>query len=168
MDDSLPTVPSRSDAGYGNFDGVAAANWPRLVATAFAIVGDWGIAEDVAQESLEAAWKRWLTLRDPSKRESWLLQICVRRALSWRRLQVRRRLLGPRSPDDPVALGDDPGDHDLAMGFACCSRRQRAVVVLHFFYGYTLDECAQILGCRPGTARSHLARALATMRRNMS
>ncbi len=53
MDDSLPTVPSRSDAGYGNFDGVAAANWPRLVATAFAIVGDWGIAEDVAQESLE-------------------------------------------------------------------------------------------------------------------
>ncbi len=168
MDDSLPTFPSRSDAGYGTFESVAAANWPRLVATAFAIVGDWGLAEDIAQESLEAAWKKWLMLHDPSRREPWLLQICVRRALSWRRLQLRRRLLTPRSPDDPVGVADGPEDHDLAIGFASCSRRQRAVVVLHFFHGYTLDECAQILGCRPGTARSHLARALATMRRSMS
>src|SRR5207253_10799386 len=48
--------------------------------------------------------------------------------------------------------------------FRGLTRQQRAVVALHYQYGYTLDECAGLMGCRPGTARSHLARALQTPR----
>jgi len=56
----------------------------------------------------------------------------------------------------------------MAVAFRSLSTKQRAVVVLHYHHGYSLDECASLLGCRPGTARSHLARALTTMRKELA
>ena len=41
-------------------------------------------------------------------------------------------------------------------------------MTLHYEYGYTLDECASLIGCQPGTARSHLARALASLRKELN
>jgi DNA-directed RNA polymerase specialized sigma24 family protein len=41
------------------------------------------------------------------------------------------------------------------------------VITLHYHFGYSLDECASLMGCRPGTARSHLGRALAMLRRKL-
>jgi RNA polymerase sigma-70 factor (ECF subfamily) len=57
---------------------------------------------------------------------------------------------------------------DFDRAFARLSAKQRAVFALHIHHGYTLDECASLLGCRPGTARSHLGRAVAALRREMS
>jgi DNA-directed RNA polymerase specialized sigma24 family protein len=45
--------------------------------------------------------------------------------------------------------------------------QQRTVITLHYHHGHGLDECADLMGCRPGTVRSHLARALTTLRREM-
>jgi RNA polymerase sigma-70 factor (ECF subfamily) len=66
-------------------------------------------------------------------------------------------------PDDRPAT-----NLDLARAYVQLSKQQRAAVALHYFYGYTLDECAELLGNRPGTVRSHLARALVTLRRAVS
>ncbi len=169
MDESLPAVPGLDADRNTSFEGLAPTSWSKLVATAAVILDDHAAAEDVAQESLELAWRKWSSCRDPAKREQWLLQICVRRALSWRRTRLRRTDLWHRLVEaDPVALADLPGDADIGVGFGRCTPRQRAVLVLHFFHGYTLDECAGLLGCRPGTARSHLARALTTIRRSLA
>jgi len=64
-------------------------------------------------------------------------------------------------------LPADP-DLDLDRGYRRLTRQQRAVVTLHYEYGYTLDECAALIGCQPGTARSHLARALASLRKELN
>jgi RNA polymerase sigma factor (sigma-70 family) len=58
-------------------------------------------------------------------------------------------------------------DLDLERAFARLSLRQRAVLALHYHYGYPLDECAGLMRCRPGTVRSHLARALARLRKEL-
>ncbi|MDQ6846828.1 MAG: hypothetical protein M3019_04495 [Candidatus Dormibacteraeota bacterium] len=54
------------------------------------------------------------------------------------------------------------------MAFRRLSTPQRAVFALHVQYGYTLDECARVMGCRPGTARSHLGRAVAKLRKEFA
>jgi DNA-directed RNA polymerase specialized sigma24 family protein len=166
MSDSLPVaLDAERDADFAI---LARTMWPRLVAAAAAILDGRADAEDVAQESLELAWRKWNTLRDPSKREQWLLQICVRRSISWRRRRLLRAALWrQREMPGRGGVGEILEDDGIARGFALCTARQRAVLVLHFFHGYTLDECAELLGCRPGTSRSHLARALATIRRNL-
>ena len=59
------------------------------------------------------------------------------------------------------------GDVEWDRAFGTLSSRQRTVIVLHYLYGYTLDESAQLMRCRPGTARQHLARALSRLRLEM-
>ncbi len=69
-------------------------------------------------------------------------------------------------PTPSPAQRQEP-DLDLDRCYRRLSRQQRAVVTLHYQYGYTIDECATLIGCQPGTARSHLARALASLRKEL-
>jgi RNA polymerase sigma factor (sigma-70 family) len=56
-------------------------------------------------------------------------------------------------------------DWDAAFGHL--SRQQRAVVILHYRHELTLDEAASLMGCRPGSARRHLSRALIRLRKEI-
>lgn len=148
------------------FEAVVHAESGRLFAVAYSVLRDAKEAEDAVQETLEQAWRSWEELRDPSKRTAWLRQICVRRAVRSRRRLLSRLWLADRL-DAHAQPGEDP-DLDLDRSYRRLTRQQRAVVTLHYEYGYSLDECAALLGCRPGTARSHLARALARLRKELS
>jgi RNA polymerase sigma factor (sigma-70 family) len=46
--------------------------------------------------------------------------------------------------------------------------RQRVAVVLRFFVDLDDIEIAEHLGCRPGTVRSLISRALSTLRKEMN
>jgi RNA polymerase sigma factor (sigma-70 family) len=146
------------------FEAVVHAESGRLFAVAYSILRDAQEAQDAVQETLELAWRSWTALRDPTKRSAWLRQICVRRAIRTRRRLLSRLWLTETiekpAPEDP--------DLDLDRGYRRLSRQQRAVVTLHYQYGYSIDECAALIGCQPGTARSHLARALASLRKELN
>jgi RNA polymerase sigma factor (sigma-70 family) len=43
-------------------------------------------------------------------------------------------------------------------------RKQRAALVLRYYQGYGDEEIAAALDCRIGTVRSHISRALGTLR----
>jgi RNA polymerase sigma factor (sigma-70 family) len=155
--------PARDATG---FEALVHAESGRLFAVAFSVLRDAREAEDAVQETLEQAWRAWGELRDPSKRTAWLRQICVRRAIRSRRRLLPRLWLADRV--DVQSQPDGEADLDLDRSYRRLTRQQRAVVTLHYEYGYSLDECAALIGCRPGTARSHLARALARLRKELS
>jgi RNA polymerase sigma factor (sigma-70 family) len=137
-----------------------------LYAIAYTILRDHGEAEDAVQVSLELAWREWGRLRSSAAAKAWLRRICIREAVRSRRRLFnwrRRAELEPR----PQALGLEV-DIDMARAYDQLTPRQRAVVVLHYRYGYPLDHCAAMIGCRPGTARSHLSRALEKLRKELS
>jgi RNA polymerase sigma-70 factor (ECF subfamily) len=139
----------------------------RLLGLAYSILRDHGDAEDAVQETMVLAWRAWDTIKDADRRGPWLTRICVNHCLR-RRRQLHRVLaavIGQDIETSPVG-----SESDLAMDEACkrLTRQQRAVVTLHYRYGYSLDECAHLMNRRPGTVRSHLARALTTLRRELS
>ncbi len=146
------------------FETVVRAETGRLFGVAYSILRDVQEAEDAVQETMELAWRSWDRLRDPPKRVAWLRRICIRRCLRVHQSLLRRTWLADRP--HPMEAPDDH-DLDLDRSFRSLSRQQRAVVALHYQYGYTLDECADLIGCRPGTARSHLARALRSLREGL-
>ena len=115
--------------------------------------------EDVVQESLLRAWRRWGTFRpERGTPRAWLLAIVADQAR-----QRRRR----RRPPELVAQADavvfEP-DVDLERAIARLADRQRLAVELHYFVGLGVKEVAAVMGCAEGTVKSTLADARARLR----
>jgi RNA polymerase sigma factor (sigma-70 family) len=142
----------------------------RLYRLALAIVDDAGEAEDAVQETMLIAWRRWSSLQGYENQPAWLTRVCVRECIRRRRFLRARPVEIPtgRALDlqQPSYLGG--GLVDLHRAYKSLSAPQRAMVTLHLHDGFTVDESAAILGCRPGTARSHLGRAVAKLRKELT
>jgi RNA polymerase sigma-70 factor (ECF subfamily) len=65
---------------------------------------------------------------------------------------------------EPQPAFDRGEDREIHDAVAALPLERRAVVVLHFFLGFTLEESAEILDIPAGTAASRLSRALASLR----
>ncbi|HZB97194.1 MAG TPA: RNA polymerase sigma factor [Candidatus Sulfotelmatobacter sp.] len=140
----------------------------RLFLLALAILRDSGEAEDAVQETMMKAWRAWDDFRDRERESAWLTRICVNSCLSRRRhLAARFPLISPLMREPVSREAFDEVDLDLDRACRQVSARQRALLILHYHHGYTLDECAALMRCRPGTVRSHLARALSTLQREV-
>ena len=153
-----------------DFDAAVESESGRLYAVAFSILRNRSEAEDAVQETMLKAWRAWGSLRDEASRRGWLTRICVNHCLSKRRGPVGRLLrMGPppETTADPTPTIDTV-DPDMDRAMSRLTAHQRAVVVLHYHHGYTLDQCAAHMGCRPGSVRSHLNRALTTLRRELA
>ncbi len=127
----------------------------RLTVIAAGILNDRRDVDDAIQETLFAAWQSWDAVRDEGRRRAWLTTICVRRCLRVRMFRSRQAV----SPlaDSVPAVVEAASDTDWDKAFSTLTSRQRAVVVLHYHHGYTLDECADLMGRHPGTVRRHLS-----------
>jgi RNA polymerase sigma-70 factor (ECF subfamily) len=139
----------------------------RLYAIALAILHDQGEAEEAVQETMEFAWRSRSSLRSEGSRAAWLTRICVRQSLCRRRRWFRSGKPDGGEAATEVFVPFQPRDLDLHRAYGRLSAKQRAVVSLHYGHGYTLDECAALMRSRPGTVRSHLARALTALREEL-
>jgi len=156
------------DVGTDEDDGFAAfvaARWSPMVATAYLVTADRGVAEDCVQDALVRLHRRWRWVR-PDGRVAYANRAVINAALSWRR---RRRLQEvPLSPDEhsPVLAEHDPGGFDPRLLAALWSLppRARATVVLRFVEDRSEAETAEILGCSVGTVKSAASRGLARLR----
>jgi RNA polymerase sigma-70 factor (ECF subfamily) len=144
----------------------------RLYVIALGILRDRGEAEDAVQETLIRTWRAWLTSAGYGDRFAWAARICVNHCISRRRALTRRGFFTQR--DLPATMhaasmsAIDPAMLDLSRIYARLSLRQRAALTLTKGHGYTIDECAELMGCSAGTVRTHIARGLTTLREGMT
>jgi RNA polymerase sigma factor (sigma-70 family) len=152
------------------FEAIAVPDARRLYALALSILRDEGEAEDAVQETLLKAWRSWNSVSAMDRPASWLTRVCVNHCIS------RRRHLRSRGWP-PLALIEDAGSRgdantaaefvDMDRAYRRLSLRQRAAITLNYRHGYSVEECAVFMGCSPGSVRTHLARGLATLRREL-
>ena len=140
----------------------------RLFVVARLILRDTAAAEDATQEALVAAWRHIRGLRDADRFEAWLHRLlvnaCHREARRNRRrgaIELHVAALEAPQPDPNLGLLDRD---QLERGFRDLDTDQRAVIVLHYYLGYSLDDAALVLAVPPGTVRSRLHRATQAMR----
>ena len=142
----------------------------RLYSIAYSILRDRSEAEDAVQETMVLAWKNWKSMRDSARAGAWLAKICVNHCLRHHKmLSARWRTMDKTAERafSNMAVPFQGRMLDLDRAYLCLSKQQRAVVALTYHHGYTVEEAAGLMDCRPGTARSHLARALATLRKEL-
>jgi RNA polymerase sigma-70 factor (sigma-E family) len=140
------------------------ASWPALYRTAYLILGDRGLAEDLVQTALAKTYASWTRVRDLESARAYARTTMVNTATSW----FRRKGWRNEQPTEHVqesGYDDDPTVRPAMMQtLAQLPPRQRAVVVLRFYDDLSVADTAQALGCAEGTVKSQTSDALATLR----
>ena len=148
-------------AADGDFAAWVRPHLPAMQRLAARLV-DGGSADDVVQEALVRAWRKWSTY-DEGRGEptGWLLAIVADRARRHRTRSRQHLALA----DLPESGAEQRGrDLDLERAVARLSGRQRLAVELYYFVGADVATCATAMGCAEGTVRATLHQARLRLR----
>ncbi|MFG2127872.1 SigE family RNA polymerase sigma factor [Streptomyces sp. NPDC048751] len=149
-----------------DFHGFVTARSAALFRGALVLTGNRDAAEDLVQETLERACRKWRTIAAKDAPDAYVRRIMVNLANDrWRRF--RRTVPHPDGPDR-AAPGDEYGQVDsrdqLVRALQRLPMRMRTVVVLRYFHDLSDAEIAADLAISPSTVRSQLARGIEKLR----
>lgn len=136
---------------------------PALRRTAYLIVRDWHVAEDLTQTAfvrLYAAWPRV----DAGTRDAYARRIVVNQCLT----HLKRRPPETVTSSLPEHEHAEPAERlDIGRALSLLPPRQRAIITLRFVDDLSVAETGRTLGIAEGTVKSQSARALETLRRHL-
>ncbi|QAY73213.1 sigma-70 family RNA polymerase sigma factor [Agromyces protaetiae] len=181
-----PPAPERVDGGEPEASARAEASarraveavWriesARIVATLTRAVGDFALAEDLAQDALADALAQWPQAGVPKNPGAWLTAVAKRKAIDgWRRRERYDERLAEIAHDlsqqTPDASAADPWDPDriddevLRLVFVAChpvlSREARVALTLRVVGGLTTEEIARLFLVPVPTVQQRIVRA---------
>ena len=142
--------------------------------TAYVIARSAVDAEEAAQEGFVKAYRALARFRAGAPFRPWLLEIVANEARNRRRSAGRRAQLALRAAAEELSGGAAPSPEAIVLGgegraelLAVVERlpeEQRLAVVCRYFLDLSEEETAAALGCRRGTVKSRLSRALERLR----
>jgi len=151
----------------------------KLIAGLTRMVGDVGIAEDLAQDALLIALERWPESGVPDNPGAWLMTTAKRRAIDLlrrdKRLDRKHEELGHELvsrqdeavPDLDAAIDDHVGDDLLRLMFVSChpvlSTEARVALTLRLLGGLTTEEIARAFLVPTATIAQRIVRARRTL-----
>lgn len=139
------------------------ATYAPVVAQIYALTGDVGEAQEVAQEAFLRAWVRWgrvSTYDDPA---SWVCRVAHNLAVSrWRKARnAARALLRHGAPGETAE--PSPESVSLVAALKQIPESKRRALVLHYVAGLTVVEIAALEGVATGTVKSRLSQGRAAL-----
>jgi RNA polymerase sigma-70 factor (sigma-E family) len=149
--------------GFSEF---VAARSGSLFRTAYLVIGDYQLAQDLVQESLTKTYLAWPRLRDVNNAEAYTRRVIVTTCVSWR----RRRSFGERPIETlPERVDLDPStllpeQDELWVQVHGLPPRQRAAVVLRFCEDLSEAQTAVLMGCSVGSVKRQVSVALTKRR----
>lgn len=139
----------------------AARSGSRLLAYAFLLTGNRAVAEDLVQDAMVEAHRRWNQLVAP---EAYVRRCITNGAISWRRRRRREVLVEDVSSVVVPPAGSSDEMTVLWLSILRLKPRYRAALVLRFYEGLSAKDAADVLGAPEATVRTWTARALAQLR----
>lgn len=125
-------------------------------------------ALDIVQETAYRSFKKISTLKNPQFFKTWLIKIAKSCATDLLRKQKNVVQLNPEHTELI-----DSSEYDLPLALSLqdlletLSETEKMIIIWKFYYGYTLQEIAEIEGSPLGTVKSVLYRALAKLQRQV-
>ena len=168
-----------SSEAMQDFDALVSQHRPRIFRFLLASLRDRESAENLTQECFIRAYRARDQFRGAASISTWLLQIAVNLARdheSSGRLKFWRRALGIDLRDVMDLVPDRQMSPESMLSVkqqvegvwrvaAKLSERQRTVLLLRFVEDMELLEIAEVTGMKLGTVKTHLFRALETVRK---
>jgi len=166
-DANLVAAALRGDAE--SFSRLCERYYPALVAIAYAQLADRGLAEDVAQEALLAAYRGIARLKEPERFAGWLTTICRNIALDMARARAREK--HAETVDGSGVLNPSRHESDtVAVVREILLRLEpdmRDIVYLKYYSRMSYGRIAQMLGISEEAVNGRLRRARDRIRREL-
>lgn len=153
------------------FTEFVAARSAALHRTAYLMVGERGLAQDLLQEALTKTYVAWPRLRDPSRAEAYTRKAITTTAISWYRRKgwtAERPGAEPREVARPGHEGEVTERDWLWRALMDLPPRQRAALVCRFYEDLSEAQTAEVMGCAPGTVKSQVSAGLVKLRRSVT
>ena len=184
---SAPVTEKAEEISADRFDEIMRQHQRRVYRVIFLLVRDRDTADTLTQECFLRAYRSRAAFRGDSSVGTWLVRIAInlatdhgrnRRSAFWRRLFARQRP-GEVEVFDQVSKLPDPAASPLRQLVAreelravwsavdSLSSQQRTAFILRFVEELSIEEIAGSMRIEIGTVKSHLARALASVRKQV-
>jgi len=142
-----------------------------LFGTAYLMMRDRGLAEDVVQEGLIQIWKHIPSFRLKSSVKTWMVRILVNEAKGQFRkkrvptvpLEQASEVMGGVDKAEALMIHNEESKQ-LRRTLEMLPQEQREVIILRYFSELSVPEIAVVTGEREGTIKSRLSRALDRLR----
>jgi len=152
-------------------DALYRSDWGRIVATLIALLGDFDLAEEYAQEAFAAALDQWRVSGVPESPRAWIISTARHKAIDRLRRQtlfaeklqpqLEREL--PSSVEQPEIETDEIPDERLRLIFTCChpslAPESQVALTLRTLCGLETDEIARAFVVPTPTMAQRLVRA---------
>lgn len=174
----LPLAERKAGMTEAEFEALVAEHQRAVYRVVYLMIRDQDEAATLAQECFLRAYQARDSYRRQASARTWLLRIATnltidhirnRRWQFWRHLlrhgQAPAREAATPSPEQRVLAREQV--ENVWTVVQTMPLRQRSVFVLRFVEEMSLEEIAGTLELEIGTVKSHLARALATVRRHL-
>jgi len=128
------------------------------------LLGTTAEAEDVTQETFIRVYKKIASVRDHAALRGWIYTIArnlCRDRQRWfqRTFRILRENVSAELSPAPSTIG-----RHLLSAISSLPLRQREVFILRHFHEFSTEETANVLNISEGTVKSHLKRAVDTLR----
>ncbi|AHV92208.1 RNA polymerase sigma factor [Bordetella holmesii] len=147
----------------GDIEALIVACIPSLRRYARGLTGDRDRADDLVQDTLERAWRRYSRWQRRGELRAWMFGIMHNHFIDGLRAQKRQpELAGETALQDlPARPTQDDGlaVRDLDRSLARLSADQRAIILLISVEEFSYEEAARVLDVPIGTVMSRLSRA---------
>lgn len=166
-DEQLVRAFQRGDKGA--FEVFVKRHQDRVFRLAGLWLHDSSQAGDVLQETLLRSYTGLGRYRFRAQPATWLMRVCrnVCREFNRRRRFDALDTDSPAfsfAPDYGGGLDDDRELEKLRSAVRSLPERQQQVVGLRVLEELSVEETAQVMGCRPGTVKAHLHKAVNNLR----
>jgi len=158
-----PSLAARPVTVADDFEALYAAHFGPLSGYLLSLVGDPGVAVELAQEAFTRLLSRWLTVRDP---RAWVFFVGTNLARDHWRGTARDRALAQQSAltTPETTSAHDPWLTDLVSRLPA---RLREVVLLHYYADLPIEEVARLVRRPSGTVKRRLHEARQALAANL-
>jgi RNA polymerase sigma-70 factor (sigma-E family) len=140
------------------------ATWSGLYRTAYLMLGEHQLAEDLVQTTLAKTYASWPKVNDRGAAPAYARIVLANTAASWFRKRGWRNENPSEQLPEAVTHPDPSNRPAVVDALRALAPRQRAVVVLRYYDDLSVREVAHALGCSEGTVKSQTSDALARLR----
>jgi RNA polymerase sigma-70 factor, ECF subfamily len=179
---SIQATPAEVVQGIAveDFDQIVRLHQRRVYRVLYLLLGDADAADTLTQECFLRAYRKRQSFRGECRIDTWLLRIAVnlardhrrnRRTSFWKRLvgmetgipEAAENISDPRGSPERVLLAQRQLQAVWQVAHTLPAR-QRTIFLLRFAEDMTLAEISSVMGLRTGSVKTHLFRAIHTIR----